>query len=836
LKLGFVSYPLMTNMAFEAFSCYQFTKSQWLKVDVAIQCGSAKHRDAKILAWIAIVMYPIGLLLIYGSLLFSARHAIMTNRPTALSRAIAFLYREYEPSFFWWELVEMLRRFVLVGLMVLAQGSMLQLVIGTLLSATFLLFQVQASPYKNMSDDFLASGSSFALVAIFLCSYAFKDSAFFGLDDIKQRMSEEQRDLYVINQGTLTLIMIASTLGSILLSFVLFIIQFSIEAARMRREQRASKARRLRYKSNNQEVRVMDLDDQHYHTFLSHVWGTGQDQMRIVKQRLLEMIPELHVFLDVDDLEEIGDLEAYVERTVTVLVYCSRGYFTSKNCMRELASSVAKKKPIIALIDLDESRGGLSLEAVHNQLVEADGLALKWKFLGSQASSSGAEYQEAHIWPGGEALHAQLFADEPIEWNRISHFQDVTMRLTAERLLVHDCIDSSRPPTSPARADQSMTGRTSSAPRSSKRRSSSVESTKCSHNSEVAGTTYVDRELTAQKLRRLGPPRSSYHVYCSNDNPGAAALMQELARECSMKLIKETGLRHRASSFMERVPGQLVELASSKWDDASAMYSAQFGQRRRHVQKAKDELHVATSAAGLSKCDHMVLYLTSQTWTRGEGSGQLGKEVMEAMDKGVHILLAHEMPGLGGQDARFACEFETFFSYPEGATPDELLTRGIYSQIAVPLKGGAWRDASMRLLAKSVALSEADVANATEGGDVLGLGEAGAAQMARVTKFRRSMKRGMTSSNLTSAASGLTARLRLPYAKRARAFTDTTQEQGSDADRVTRRVSIRTASAKVGGMSVVSVSSTADNSSTVESGIELPASSSTIDEEIKLAI
>ena len=27
---------------------------------------------------------------------------------------------------------------------------------------------------------------------------------------------------------------------------------------------------------------------------------SGQDQMRVVKQRLLELIPELHVFLDVD--------------------------------------------------------------------------------------------------------------------------------------------------------------------------------------------------------------------------------------------------------------------------------------------------------------------------------------------------------------------------------------------------------------------------------------------------------------------------------------------------------------------------------------------------------
>ena len=44
---------------------------------------------------------------------------------------------------------------------------------------------------------------------------------------------------------------------------------------------------------------------EYYHLFLSHVWGTGQDQMRIVKQRLLEMMPDMagHVFLDVDDLE-----------------------------------------------------------------------------------------------------------------------------------------------------------------------------------------------------------------------------------------------------------------------------------------------------------------------------------------------------------------------------------------------------------------------------------------------------------------------------------------------------------------------------------------------------
>ena len=37
------------------------------------------------------------------------------------------------------------RRFLLVGIMVLAQGSMMQLVFGTLFSAVFLLFQVHTS-------------------------------------------------------------------------------------------------------------------------------------------------------------------------------------------------------------------------------------------------------------------------------------------------------------------------------------------------------------------------------------------------------------------------------------------------------------------------------------------------------------------------------------------------------------------------------------------------------------------------------------------------------------------------------------------------------------------
>jgi hypothetical protein len=53
-------------------------------------------------------------------------------------------------------------------------------------------------------------------------------------------------------------------------------------------------------------------------------------------------------------------------------------------------------------------------------------------------------------------------------------------------------------------------------------------------------------------------------------------------------------------------------------------------------------LAATAQLTNLSECDHMLLYLNSQTWTRGLESDTLANEVTEAMDLGVHLLLAHE--------------------------------------------------------------------------------------------------------------------------------------------------------------------------------------------------
>ena len=93
--------------------------------------------------------------------------------------------------------------------------------------------------------------------------------------------------------------------------------------------------------------------------------------MRIVKQRLLEMLPDVRVFLDVDDLKE-GKGAEYIDVSCVSLVFVSGGYFHSANCMRELLRAAVTEKPVIALLELEAKHGGIDRSKVLELLREAD--------------------------------------------------------------------------------------------------------------------------------------------------------------------------------------------------------------------------------------------------------------------------------------------------------------------------------------------------------------------------------------------------------------------------------------------------------------------------------
>ena len=98
--LLFFMYPIVTNVAFESFSCYEFDDGNFrrLVADVSVDCNErgdgSEYSKVYVTGWVAIILFPIGVPLGLAALLFRARHAISSGERTRLSNALAFLHRE----------------------------------------------------------------------------------------------------------------------------------------------------------------------------------------------------------------------------------------------------------------------------------------------------------------------------------------------------------------------------------------------------------------------------------------------------------------------------------------------------------------------------------------------------------------------------------------------------------------------------------------------------------------------------------------------------------------------------------------------------------------------
>jgi hypothetical protein len=157
-------------------------------------------------------------------------------------------------------------------------------------------------------------------MAMFLCLIMFKVAVISELPDVMDKLSIELQQDFRVPSAVLSSTLGLTIVGVIVASAILMVGQLGRERVRVAKEMRNSSARRLRYKDTRQEVHAQPIEPDSFHLFLSHVWGTGQDQMRIVKQRLLELIPELSVFLDVDDMKVSKQLHVQRQSSAKALV------------------------------------------------------------------------------------------------------------------------------------------------------------------------------------------------------------------------------------------------------------------------------------------------------------------------------------------------------------------------------------------------------------------------------------------------------------------------------------------------------------------------------------
>ena len=115
-----LAFPAVSSLAFRGLQCEEFEDSRGvqrrLKADYEVDCDNEEdYGPVKRLSWLAIVLYPIGVPAIYCLLLRAAKSAIVKDRPTALSRALGWLHRDFEPECYYWEILEVFRGGVPIG-------------------------------------------------------------------------------------------------------------------------------------------------------------------------------------------------------------------------------------------------------------------------------------------------------------------------------------------------------------------------------------------------------------------------------------------------------------------------------------------------------------------------------------------------------------------------------------------------------------------------------------------------------------------------------------------------------------------------------------------------
>ena len=252
LAVSWLFYPAICSLTFQAFNCETFEDgSSYLYADYSTACdaNSKPPPELATTAWAVVLLYCVGVPLVYLLLLWHAHDAIQSGEETDLSKALAFLHDPFEVHFYWWEIFERLQALVLVGFIVLVRpGSLVQLVTGLMCALCFFMITIQAAPFKDGQDTFLCIGQKFSLVSFFVFCLVLKTVHFIEQVDEKGVLSSVMRASYLFEEDALTICLMCCIVGSLFSASLMF-------AHRLRITVTAQMAYRAEMKEREEELR-----------------------------------------------------------------------------------------------------------------------------------------------------------------------------------------------------------------------------------------------------------------------------------------------------------------------------------------------------------------------------------------------------------------------------------------------------------------------------------------------------------------------------------------------------------------------------------------------------
>ena len=116
----FFAFPPVTSLAFRTFeACTTFSDEMGegqsylvsSRKNFAVACPSDELKHAQSLAWVAIILYPVGVVVLCAWLLYLGRAKLLLDeQSTPYTRSIAFLHAPFVPAYFYFDLLELSKK------------------------------------------------------------------------------------------------------------------------------------------------------------------------------------------------------------------------------------------------------------------------------------------------------------------------------------------------------------------------------------------------------------------------------------------------------------------------------------------------------------------------------------------------------------------------------------------------------------------------------------------------------------------------------------------------------------------------------------------------------
>jgi hypothetical protein len=177
ILISFCMVQSVSTGTFSAWDCVEFVldsttgaKQAFLREDLSVECKTDQHAQVQTIAVVFLVIWPVGMTLLYVLLLLTCRRAIEEKRPTPLARATFYLHQEYSSHFFWWECLFLLERVAVSGWHMLffeAHRAIQRIMFGFGITVVYMVALLTFRPYARRELNFLAAiGAQMSLTFI----------------------------------------------------------------------------------------------------------------------------------------------------------------------------------------------------------------------------------------------------------------------------------------------------------------------------------------------------------------------------------------------------------------------------------------------------------------------------------------------------------------------------------------------------------------------------------------------------------------------------------------------------------------------------------------------